>query len=49
MRRDPTRPDGSGAKLRRDIIHQGHEYFEGEKAPDLTDAERDRLKRIGAL
>lgn len=36
--------------LKRAIIHRGVEIPAGEKPPsDLTDAERERLKRIEAL
>ena len=44
-----NRPEGSGPKLKRDIIHGGFEYAEGEKAPELSGDQADRLKRIGAL
>lgn len=45
-----NRPEGSGSKLKRDIIHGGFQYFEGEKAPaGLSDEQTARLKRIGAL
>jgi hypothetical protein len=44
-----NRPEGSGPKLKRAIIHGGFEYAEGEKAPDLSSEQTARLKRIGAL
>ena len=45
----PKAAKAAAPKLKRDIVHAGKTYAAGDAPPELTEEQKTRLKRIGAL